>query len=318
VIEVRAEVLEAERRIRPYIRETPLEFSPFLSAECGGSVYLKLENLQLTGSFKLRGAMNKLLSLSDEERSRGVVTASSGNHGAAFAYTLQRFGWRGTVYLPENASRAKVEALRFYGAEMRFHGDDCVLTEAFAKSEAAKAGSVWLPPYNDIKVIGGQGTVAVELDRQLEYFDTVLLPVGGGGLASGVAGYLKEGGGEVEVIGCLPENSPVMYESVKAGRVLEMESKPTLSDGSAGGIEQGSITFDLCKRYVDDYILLSEEEIARAIRTIVERHFMLIEGSAALPVAALLKRRERFKGRTVVLVLTGAKISREKLIEVLS
>jgi threonine dehydratase len=318
VIDVKAEVLEAEGRIRPHIRETPLEHSPYLSRECGCGVYLKLENLQISGSFKLRGAMNKLLSLSEAERARGVVTASSGNHGAAFAYTLQRFGWQGTVYLPRNASPAKVEALRLYGAEVKFHGEDCVETEAFAKNEAAMSGRFWLSPYNDPKVVGGQGTVAIELERQLERFDTVLVPVGGGGLASGLGGYLKQSGRQVEVIGCLPENSPVMYESVKAGRIVETESKPTLSDGTAGGIEQGSITFDLCRSYVDDYILLSEDEIAAAIRLCVERHFMLIEGSAALPIAALLKQRGRFKGRQVVLILTGAKISLQKLLEVLS
>jgi len=318
VIDIPAEVLEAEERIRPFIRETPLEFSHYLSKLGGCRVYLKLENLQITGSFKLRGAMNKLLSLSEEERARGVVTASSGNHGAAFAYVLEKFGWRGRIYLPEYASPAKVETLRLMGADIELHGDDCVVTEAFAQSEADRLGMFWISPYNDAKVVGGQGTAGVELERQLERFDTVLLPVGGGGLASGVGGYLKSRGRQVEVIGCLPENSPVMYESVKAGRIVEMESKPTLSDGTAGGIEAGSITFDLCRRFVDDYVLLSEEEIAAALRLVVEKHCMLIEGSAALPVAAFLKNRERFAGRDVVLVISGAKINLEKLIEVLT
>ncbi len=318
MIDIPAEVLEAEERIRPFIRETPLEFSHYLSSLSGCRVYLKLENLQITGSFKLRGAMNKLLSLSEEERARGVVTASSGNHGAAFAYVLEKFGWRGRIYLPEYASAAKVETLRLMGADIELHGDDCVVTEAFAQSEAERLGMFWISPYNDAKVVGGQGTAGVELERQLERFDTVLLPVGGGGLASGVGGYLKSRGRQVELIGCLPENSPVMYESVKAGRIVEMESKPTLSDGTAGGIEAGSITFDLCRRFVDDYVLLSEEEIAAALRLVVEKHYMLIEGAAALPVAAFLKNRERFAGRGVVLVITGAKINLEKLIEVLT
>jgi len=317
VLDVRAEVLEAEERIRPFIRETPLEFSHYLSDLGACRVYLKLENLQITGSFKLRGAVNKLLSLSDEERARGLVTASSGNHGAAFAYALEKFGCKGRIYLPEYASPAKVEALRLLGADIAFHGNDCVLTEAFAKGEAERLGMFWVSPYNDAKIVGGQGTIAVELERQAGRFDTVLVPVGGGGMASGVGGYLKSGDGDVEIIGCLPQHSPVMYESVKAGRIVEMESKPTLSDGTAGGLETGSITFDLCRRFIDDYVLLSEDEIAAALRLVIEKHHMLIEGSAALPVAAFIKSRERFAGRDVVLVLSGAKIGLEKLLEVL-
>ena len=185
------EVLAAESLIRPYIRETPLEFSPFFSSISGSQVYLKLENIQITGSFKLRGAMNKMLSLGDQEKKQGTITASSGNHGAAFAYILDKFNIKGTIFLPENASSSKIDLLRLYGADINQYGDDCVLAELQAKKTAQEKGLIYVSPYNDIKIIGGQGTIGVELERQLKKIDVVLCPVGGGGLISGVGGYLK-------------------------------------------------------------------------------------------------------------------------------
>ena len=312
-VNVKGEVLAAEERIRAHVRETPLEESLYLSGLANCDVHLKLENLQITGSFKLRGAANKLLSLSAEELERGTVTASTGNHGAAFAYMLKRLGARGTIFLPENAAPAKVEGLRLYGAELQFSGDDCVKAEEAARAEAERSGRIWVSPYNDAMIVGGQGTVAVELERQLGEYDAILVPVGGGGLAGGIAGYLKEFHPRTEVIGCQPINSAVMYESVKAGRILDIESLPTLSDGSSGGIEHGSITFEICREHIDDFILLSEEEIAAALRLVIEKHYMLIEGSAALPVAALLQQKEKFEGKRVVLVFSGAHIGIDTL-----
>jgi threonine dehydratase len=315
---IAGEVLEAEERIRPHIRETPLEHSPFLSRRSRGDVHLKLENLQITGSFKLRGAVNKLLSLGDQDRALGIVTASTGNHGAAVAYTLAHFGCTGTIFVPNDASPAKIDRLRQLGANLEFAGDDCVETELHARRTAEARGMVYLSPYNDPKVIGGQGTVGLELDRQLDSTDAVLVPVGGGGLIAGIAGYLKSAHPDIEIVGCQPENSAVMYESVRAGRIVEMESLPTLSDGTAGGIEPGAITYEMCRDLVDDFILVSEEEIRGAIRTLVESHSLLVEGAAALPVAALERAAARFDGRRVVLILTGAKISLETLRSVLA
>lgn len=314
---IKKEVSEAERRIRQYIRETPLEYSPYLSHLGDCEVYLKLENLQLTGSFKLRGTMNKLLSLTKEEKERLVITASSGNHGAAFAYALKKLGLKGTIYLPESASAAKISTLREHGADLKFYGADCVETEAFARETARDNDLTYIPPYNDLKIIGGQGTVGIELRRQTAKTDVVFVPVGGGGLISGIAGYLKSLDKSIEIIGCQPEHSPVMYESIKAGKIIEMESKPTLSDGSAGGIEPGSITFDICKTHVNDFILISEEEIKNAIKLILTKNFLLIEGSAALSVASFLKRKERFKKRTVILIITGSRIGLDQLKEIL-
>ena len=316
-INIKKEALEAEKRIREYIRETPVEYSPYLSQSGNCEVYLKLENLQLSGSFKLRGAMNKLLSLSRKESEMDMVTASTGNHGAAFAYTIKKLGLKGTIYLPENASQTKIEALRYYGADLKFYGTDCVKTEDFARETAEENNLIFISPYNDLKIIGGQATVGIELQRQIKKIDAVFVPVGGGSLISGIAGFLKSINKNIDIIGCQPENSPVMYESIKAGKIIEMESKPTLSDGSAGGIEQGAITFDLCKKYVDDFIIVTEEEIKEAIKLFLEKHYMLIEGAAALSVASFVKAIERFKNKNVVLIISGAKISLDQLKEVL-
>lgn len=316
-INIKKEALEAEKRIREYIRETPVEYSPYLSQSGNCEVYLKLENLQLSGSFKLRGTMNKLLSLSRKESEMDMVTASTGNHGAAFAYTIKKWGLRGTIYLPENASQTKIEALRYYGADLKFYGTDCVKTEDFARETAEKNNLLFISPYNDPKIIGGQATVGIELQRQIKKIDAVLAPVGGGSLISGIAGFLKSINKNIDIIGCQPENSPVMYESIKAGKIIEMKSKPTLSDASAGGIEQGAITFDLCKKYVDDFIIVTEEEIKEAIKLFLEKHYMLIEGAAALSVASFVKTIERFENKNVVLIISGAKISLDQLKEVL-
>ena len=315
--DVQKEVLEAEKRIRKHIRETPVEFSAYLSQLANCHVYLKLENIQFSGSFKLRGAMNKFLSLSEKESEKNIVTSSTGNHGAALAYILKKFNGRGTIYMPENVSQAKVEALRLYGANLQFYGDDCIKAEMKAKETAIKNNDVWISPYNDPKIIGGQGTIAVELLRQLGKIDSVFIPVGGGGLASGIAGYLKSIDDTIEIIGCQPENSRVMFESFKAGKILDIESRPTISDGTAGGIEQGSITFDICRNTIDDFILVAEDEIKKAIKLILEKHYMLIEGGAALSIASFIKAKERFKDKHVVLIISGAKISLNQLKEIL-
>ena len=312
-LNVRQEAIEAEERIRDFILETPLEYSPELSGLGGARVYLKLEIAQMTGSFKFRGAANLLLSLSKEERNRGVVTSSTGNHGTAFAYFLKRLGGKGTIYAPETIPSAKAETLRSYGVDLQLYGNDCLQTEIYARHQSEKSGAMYIPPYNHPKIIGGQATVAIELERRMVQMDAALVPVGGGGLMSGIAGYLKSGNRPVEIIGCQPENSPVMAASIKAGKILDMASLPTLADGTAGGIEPGSVTFDICRDCTDDFILVSEKEIENAIRFILEKHQFLIEGAAALSVAAFMKSHGRFKDKDVALILTGKRLGMDTL-----
>ena len=316
-MDVVGEVLRAEDRIRRYVKETPLEHSPHLSELGGSSTYLKLENLQPTGSFKVRGAFNRLLALTPGQRDRGVVAASSGNHGLAVAFGAGVLGVKATVFVPKEASSTKVERIRRLGVEVRRHGTDVAVTEAYARAYAEEECLTYVSPYNDPLVIGGQGTIALELARQMDRLDVVLASVGGGGLISGIAGYAGSVLDGVEVVGCQPENSPVMAESVKAGRMLQMDSKPSLSDGTAGGIEPGSITFDLCRRYVDRYVTVSEGEIAEAMRLFIESEHTLIEGAAAVAVAAYLKTRDQYRGKNVVIVISGANVGLETLRTVL-
>ncbi len=316
MMNVEQESLDAEKRIRAHIRETPVEASPVLGGD-QSRVHLKLENYQVTGSFKVRGALNKLLSLAPDDRKNGVVAASSGNHGAATAYACEVLGCPATIVIPEDASPAKVEAIRARGADIVVHGNDCVVAEAWGREEAARRGVPYLSPYNDALVVGGQGTIGIELERQLEEIDTIYVAVGGGGMISGIAGYLKTRRPQLEVVGCSPENSAVMCESLRAGRVLDLESLPTLSDGTAGGMEADSLTFELCQENIDRFVLVSERQIAESMRLVIEHHHMLIEGAAAVPVAAFLEERERQSGKNVVLVLCGANVSADVLRRVL-
>ena len=192
-------------------------------------------------------------------------------------------------------------------------GEDCIEAEVYAHDFARDNDFVWISPYNDLEVVHGQGTIAVELVEQLETIDVVLAPVGGGGLISGIAGYLKAVAPSIEVIGCQPVNSCVMYESVEAGEIVDIESLPTVSDGTAGGIEKGSVTFDLCRRLVDDFILLEEAEIIAAMRFLHDKEGLSIEGAAALPVAAVLKDSARFAGRRTALIVSGGRVDEKTL-----
>lgn len=312
-LDVRDAVLEAEDRIRLHVRQTPLEPSLWLGRTAGCEVYLKLENLQVTSSFKLRGAANKILSLSKNERQRGIVTASTGNHGAAVAFLLRKFGLSGSIYIPETASSAKVETLRTYGADLVVCGTDGVEAEMAARRAAEEEDRVYVSPYNDAKIIAGQGTIGLELESQLEGIDAVFCPVGGGGLAAGIAGCLKASDARIHFVGCQPDNSAVMYRSVQAGRIVEEPSQATLADGTAGGIEARSITFPLCRDLIDEYVLVEEEEIASAIQGMLARHHLLIEGAAALSVAGFLRLAAAHRGSRVVLIISGARISLETL-----
>lgn len=312
-----AQAVLAANRIGPYIRETPLDYSAFFSEQTGADVYLKLENLQYTGSFKLRGAFNKLLSLSEEERAAGGVAASSGNHGAAIAYAMNKLGVKGPIFVPEQTSSTKVDAIKREGGDVRFFGTDGLDTEMHARAYAEENGMVYLSPYNDAEVIAGQGTCGVEIASQLTDIDAIFIAVGGGGLISGVGAFLKSVNPSMLVVACQPEASAVMAESVKAGKILELPSRPTLSDGTAGGIEADAMTFDICREVTDEYVLVSEEQIAAAMRDFIDTHHMLAEGAAGVAIAALTASGDRYKGKRVVVIVCGGNVSRDTLKKVI-
>ena len=314
---IKDEVLKAEKRIRKYIRETPLEYSPYLSKSGNANVFLKLENQQITGSFKARGAMNKVLSLSKKQREKGITTASTGNHALAVANALKMIGGKGTIYLPSNVVKTKIEALGYYTVDLQFHGSSCDEAEIYARKVANEKGLTFISPYNDPQVMGGQGTIGVELYKQLKDIDYVFIAIGGGGLVSGIAGYLKAVKPDVQIVGCWAKNSPVMYECIKAGKIIPVKEKETISDGTAGGIEPGAITFEPTNELIDDYILVTEDEIKKAIKLILEKHHQVIEGSAGVAVASYLIEKEKYKGKNIVILICGGNISSEKLTHIL-
>ncbi len=317
MFDIKNEVLAAEKRIRAHVRVTPLDYSIALSRLSGANVYLKCENLQYTGAFKVRGAFNKLLTLTPDERTQGVVTASSGNHGAAVAFGLKKLNIQGIVFVPENASPTKIDNIRNYDAQLEFFGTDCMETEVHALDYAKKHNVIYVSPYNDNQVIAGQGTIGLEIKQQLPTVDAVFVSIGGGGLISGIAGYLKSVAPNTQLFGCQPENSPVMAASIKAGHLINLDTKPTFSDATAGNIEPNSITFAMCQQYVDDYFLVTEEEIKNALVTLLKTQHLLVEGAAGVALASLLKNASRFKNKNVVVVLSGANISIETLKKIL-
>jgi len=299
---------QAYERVKCHTNTTPCPKSDLLSKEIGAEVFLKLENQQVSGSFKIRGVTNKVFSLSEDDRKKPLIAASTGNHGAAFAHIVSKLNLSGELFVPENIAAVKREAIEKYGIPLTFAGTDCVETELAASAHSARGEGILIGPYNDIDIILGQGTIGIELMEQLGEVDFVFVPVGGGGLVSGIAAYLKSVASETQIIGCQPENSPVMFRSIQAGHIVAMESLPTLSDATAGGIEPGAITFDLCRALVDEFVILSEDEIFSALRFLHLQEKIIAEGGAAMPVAAVRKSREHVKGKRVALVISGGKI----------
>lgn len=304
---------QAAGRIAGYVRHTPLRHSAAFSERLGANVWFKLENLQTTGSFKLRGATNRLLTLTPEQRARGCVTASSGNHGAAVACAMQQLGVTGIIFVPEGTSSAKVEKIRQYGGKVEFFGTDGLDTEQHAREYAAQHDMFYLSPYNDDEVIAGQGTIGIEILEQLPGVDVVFIAVGGGGLVAGVGSVLKDQNPAIGVVGCQPLASPVMARSIAAGEILELPGAPTLSDGTAGGIEPDAITFPLNQAVVDDWVEVDEEQIAAAMRLYMDSEEGVVEGAAGVAIAGLLARAADIAGKQVVVVICGGNVSDEVL-----
>jgi len=307
-----AKVPEAYRRIEADIRRTPLERSGPLSREFGADVHVKWECDQITGSFKLRGALNKLRSLAPEERAGGVVSASTGNHGLAISHAAKLEGIGLKLFLPETVAAVKKTRIEALGVDVEVAGESCDRAEAIAREFAARHGRVFVSPYNDRDIVFGAGTTGLELAAGLSRFDDVLVPVGGGGLIAGIAGYLKAVRPGVRIVGVEPETSAFMAASLAAGRLVGIDERESVADAVAGGIEPGSITFPLCRDLVDAIEVVPEALIVRALALIRERHGRMIEGAGALPVAALLHAPEQWAGRTVVVVASGGNISPER------
>ena len=317
VMELR-DIYRARKRISGHVRETPLDGSAYLSDLSGGEVRLKLENQQLTGSFKVRGALNKMLKLSPQERARGVVTASAGNHAQGVGFAARILGVDATIVVPSNTPMIKREAIERYGVRLIVHGDEYTEAERYARGLERDEGLVFASAYNDLNIVAGQGTIGLEVVEAWPEIEVVLVPVGGGGLISGVGCALKGINEEVEVIGVQSVASPVMYESMREGRIVEMELDESVAEGLHGGIEEGSVTFDLCRRYVDEIILVQEETILEAMGRLLKHQHQVVEGAGAVGAAAIMEDPQRFKDRQIGVVVSGGNVEADLLREALS
>jgi threonine dehydratase len=304
-------VAEAYIRCQDHLSPTPLEYSLYLSQEIEGEVWLKLDSMQRTASFKFRGALNKILSLTEAEIAKGVVSASTGNYALAIAEAMAIRGRRATIYVAEDIEPSRLELLRAHGLDLVIYGKGAWDAEKEARRVAEAEDKIYVSPYNDPIVVGGQGTCGYEISKQLPDLDAAFFACGAGGLLTGSAGWLKSHNPDVLAFGVSPENSPVMYKSMRANKMVEIETFPTLADTCAGGVDLDTITLELLQRYVEEIVLLTETEIEESIRLLFEQHRLVVEGSGALGVGGLLKRKERFKGKKVVAVVCGRNIDLE-------
>lgn len=302
--------IAALQRIRAHVRETPLHLARALGAATGTRVYLKLENLQDTGAFKLRGAANKLLSLPRAASARGVVAASTGNHALAVSTIARKLGIPVEIFVSEHIhpyKRAKIEALQ---ARVSVVTGDHLFAELEARRDAERTNRPYVSPYNDPEVIAGQGTVAVEILRQMTEqvsgpLDAVFVAVGGGGLIGGIGTHLKRASPGTQVVGCWPENSPALHECLRKGAIIDVPERPTWSTSTAGGVEPGAITLAICQRVIDRQFLVTEAEIVDAARRLYREDGELVEGAAAVAVAAFLMSADDYAGKTVALLICG-------------
>jgi threonine dehydratase len=308
----------ASKLIGNLVERTPLIYSQYFSRLCNGEVYLKLENRQITNSFKIRGALNKMLNLSPKQRKQGVVTASAGNHAQAVAIAAEKLRIPARIVVPRNTPKIKIERIKQYNVELQVVGEIYDEAEQTAIELAEKEGLIYISPYNDRFVIAGQGTIGLEILEDLGFLNTIVVPVGGGGLISGIALAVKSLKPEIEIVGAQSVASPVMYESMKAGKIISMEVEESIADGLHGGIESQSITFDIVQEYVDGILLVEEKTIKKAIYLLAEKENQIVEGAGATPIALLLEQGEKFKGKRVVAILSGGNIEEEQLSTILS
>ncbi|MFC3093725.1 threonine/serine dehydratase [Alteromonas sediminis] len=293
--------------------KTPCVKSYRLSQEWKNEVWLKLENQQYTGSFKFRGALNKILSLTHEQKRRGVITASSGNHGFGCAYAAASLDIPLTVCVPDNAAKVKCDNISRLGAQLIKVNGDCLVAEQYAQRLASQEKKTYISPYNDWAVMAGQGTIGIELLDTKVPFDAVFIAVGGGGLIGGIGTIIKSVSPHTDIIGCWPQHSTAMASSLDAGQVIEVEEQPTLSDGTAGGIEANTITFDICQSVIDKKVLVEEQLIASTIKSTLALDNTIIEGAAAVAIAGAYKLREQYQGKRIAIVVCGKNISFDTL-----
>ena len=297
--------IKAKEKLSKVLLETHLIYSPIFSKESGNKVFIKPENLQKTGSFKIRGAYNKISNLTVDEKKRGVIASSAGNHAQGVAYGAKESGIKAIIVMPKSTPLIKVESTKQYGAEVILHGD--VYDDAYKKAKELeeKEGYVFVHPFNDEDVLDGQGTIALEILEELPETDIILVPIGGGGLISGIACAAKILKPEIKIIGVEPEGAASAYEAIKENKVVELKEANTIADGTAVK-KIGDLNFEYIKKYVDEIITVSDYELMEAFLLLVEKHKIIAENSGILSVAATKKIKE--KDKKVVSVISGGNI----------
>lgn len=312
-IELR-DIYVAREAIRGHARRTPLIYSGYLSDVTHGNIYLKLENLQETGAFKVRGAANRLVQMQPEERSRGVIALSTGNHGRALAWMGKQLGVRVVVCVPESVLPHKVAAMRALGAEVRIEGADQDAAEVAALAMAEKEGSTWVSPFDDPWIIAGQGTIGLEILEDLPQVDVVMAPLSGGGLLGGIALAVKSASAKIRTVGVAMAHGPVMVASLAAGKPIQLPEERTLADSLVGGIGlENRYTFELVRNTVDETVLVSEEEIGAAMVYALENEKLVVEGGGAVGLAALLHNKLDVEGRSVAVIVSGGNVDMKLL-----
>jgi threonine dehydratase len=301
------QIENAKKALEGIVHETPLEYNTTFSELTGNEVYLKLENFQKTGSFKVRGAFNKIMKLTAEERKKGVITASAGNHGQGLALAAKKSGIKATVVVPKGTPIIKVQAIKGYEAEVIEHGK--TFDEAYhrAKEIQKRKEMTFIEAFNDLDVIMGQGTAGLEIMKQLPDVDIIVVPIGGGGLISGISLYCKAKNPKVKIVGVQAEGARTVYNSFKKGKLEVAKTEETIAEGIAVK-RPGKLTFDIIKENVDDVVLVNDEEIANAILMCMERAKIIVEGAGAAPLAAILNNKIPVKNKKIVIVLSGGNI----------
>lgn len=309
-----AAIEQARAAIQPHVLHTPTTRALWRDDL---QLHLKCEHLQHTGSFKFRGALNRMQHLTATERARGVIAASTGNHGQGVARAAQTLGLTATVYVPEQAEAVKIAPMRAMGAEVIAVPGDGLAAELAARQAATASGQVFVSPYNDPLVVAGQGTIGMELDAALPDLDAVFVSVGGGGLISGIAAWLKHRQPGVQVFGCWPENAPAMARCLARGEIHDVVESETISDGTAGGVEPDAITFEACQAFIDQPVFVSEAEIGAAMAILARQERWIVEGAAGVALAGCLQQAEAVRDRKVAVVLCGRNIGFDKFLSVI-
>jgi threonine dehydratase len=304
-------IMDAHRGIRPEVPVTTLERSTLVSARLGCDVWFKTEHLMPTGSFKVRGSANKIRTLGAAAKRTGVITASTGNHGQGVARAGKLAGVGVTVYVGTTTTPAKRAAIEALGAELVVVEGGALDAEQEARRQAELRGKPYVAPYNDLDTVAGQGTLGVELAEQAPDLDAVFVCVGGGGLIGGIGTAVKALSPRTRVVGVWPAASTCLLDSLNAGHIVETPESPTLSDGSTGAVEPGSVTFPICRDVIDETLTVTEDEIARAMRLVAEGERWMIEGAAGVAVAGLVKTAERYRDKKVAVVLCGRNVTLE-------